>query len=244
MYYSIYNPYSSELYHHGILGQKWGVRRYQYEDGSLTPEGKKRYYKNGISSRGGYTLAGKRWKTKEDKRKSWEKEVAKYGENEVKKRKAIRTAANVAIGAAILSSLLLYIGPEAVGSIRAHVIGHGRSIINQVRESGDYLLRKPGGEQAYNNFWNEVNKYKEPGIFKSFGPVVGEKAQLHVGLQDYKNRAYNAVNNAKYNARYKYYRAKDFAKGQVAPIRDAINKVKNKRKVYNKAGFYPPAVIR
>ena len=32
-----------ELYHHGIKGQKWGVRRYQNEDGSLTPEGKKRY---------------------------------------------------------------------------------------------------------------------------------------------------------------------------------------------------------
>lgn len=31
------------LSHHGILGQKWGVRRYQNEDGSLTPSGKKRY---------------------------------------------------------------------------------------------------------------------------------------------------------------------------------------------------------
>lgn len=30
------------LYHHGIKGQKWGIRRYQNEDGSLTPEGKKR----------------------------------------------------------------------------------------------------------------------------------------------------------------------------------------------------------
>lgn len=33
----------NELYHHGIKGQKWGVRRYQYTDGSLTPAGKKRY---------------------------------------------------------------------------------------------------------------------------------------------------------------------------------------------------------
>lgn len=31
-----------ELTHHGILGQKWGVRRYQNQDGSLTAAGKKR----------------------------------------------------------------------------------------------------------------------------------------------------------------------------------------------------------
>ena len=31
------------LQHHGIKGQKWGVRRYQNADGSLTSDGKKRY---------------------------------------------------------------------------------------------------------------------------------------------------------------------------------------------------------
>ena len=33
----------NELTHHGIKGQKWGVRRYRNSDGSLTPAGKKRY---------------------------------------------------------------------------------------------------------------------------------------------------------------------------------------------------------
>lgn len=32
-----------ELYHHGTKGMRWGVRRYQNKDGSLTPAGKKRY---------------------------------------------------------------------------------------------------------------------------------------------------------------------------------------------------------
>ena len=35
---------SNYLIHHGIKGQKWGVRRYQNPDGSLTAAGKKRYF--------------------------------------------------------------------------------------------------------------------------------------------------------------------------------------------------------
>lgn len=36
-YYSVHR--SNELYHHGIKGQKWGVRRFQNEDGTYTAEG-------------------------------------------------------------------------------------------------------------------------------------------------------------------------------------------------------------
>lgn len=35
--------HNNELYHHGIKGMHWGVRRYQNEDGTLTEAGKKRY---------------------------------------------------------------------------------------------------------------------------------------------------------------------------------------------------------
>lgn len=34
-------PYAY-MEHHGILGQKWGIRRYQNKDGTLTPEGRAR----------------------------------------------------------------------------------------------------------------------------------------------------------------------------------------------------------
>lgn len=52
-------PYSSELYNHGVKGMKWGVRRYQNEDGTLTANGKKHsaLYKRLADPDGGYESA-------------------------------------------------------------------------------------------------------------------------------------------------------------------------------------------
>lgn len=52
----------ASLSHHGILGQKWGIRRYQNKDGSLTPEGLKRYQRFDSKS------------FKKEKREQYEKE--------------------------------------------------------------------------------------------------------------------------------------------------------------------------
>lgn len=52
----VYHKNDSILIHHGILGQKWGVRRYQNSDGTLTSEGKRHYsaeaskYQNRLNS--------------------------------------------------------------------------------------------------------------------------------------------------------------------------------------------------
>lgn len=50
MEYVHYFSSDGELRHWGIKGQKWGIRRYQNKDGSLTPAGRKRYNPESESS--------------------------------------------------------------------------------------------------------------------------------------------------------------------------------------------------
>ena len=51
MEYIVYRTDSDYLAHHGVKGQKWGVRRYQNDDGSLTAEGRDKYSQQGYEAR-------------------------------------------------------------------------------------------------------------------------------------------------------------------------------------------------
>lgn len=73
-----FTDWDSELYHYGILGQKWGILRYQNKDGSLTPLGRKRYLKNG-----GYSVDLSR-----KERRSISKAIKKGNASDIEKAKA------------------------------------------------------------------------------------------------------------------------------------------------------------
>lgn len=68
---------ANELTHWGVVGMKWGIRRYQNKDGSLTPAGKKRYNKEMAKLKEEEKIAKNKLKTqaKFDKLEEKRKEV-------------------------------------------------------------------------------------------------------------------------------------------------------------------------
>ena len=78
------------LAHSGIKGQKWGVRRYQNEDGTLTEEGKQRY---GYYDRADGTKDYKRLQKDAQKdANEWAKARAYYGEGAGTRRKLLKNS--------------------------------------------------------------------------------------------------------------------------------------------------------
>lgn len=81
----------NELAHHGIKNMRWGERRYQYKDGSLTPEGRKRYGRyDGAGNKVGSRAAKKNAKTTAKKAaaaaEKKTKSVSEWSDAELKKK--------------------------------------------------------------------------------------------------------------------------------------------------------------
>jgi hypothetical protein len=136
----------NELYHHGIKGQKWGVRRFQNENGSYTDEGKKRY---GIDS------------PSDERRQSSLKKNRK------------ETIKSIAIGAAFVggTALATYGYIKYIDSFRNHTNASaktGKRIVDSYLNSKEYLsrvIRKP----VYNKIRREENAKWADKMLKNAG---------------------------------------------------------------------------
>lgn len=78
------------LAHYGIKGQRWGIRRFQNEDGTLTAEGKKRYSKNDVVFVSGSS------KTQDEASEYYRKELPKEIRNELDE--AIKSGSKFVVG--------------------------------------------------------------------------------------------------------------------------------------------------
>ncbi len=151
-YYAI-APYSSELYHHGVKGQKWGVRRFQNADGTLTAAGKKREAKNEIKQARNEILGKGKNKLVADVDKAREhvqKAAALVGKEQANKilkssfgRRKLRVAVGavgLTAGAAAANAILLssgYYSVKLVLAVPMSAVGGAKAVAANARYLDD-----------------------------------------------------------------------------------------------------------
>jgi len=126
--------YSNSLCHHGIKGQKWGIRRYQNEDGSYTAEGKERY---GIKSGNNESVSNG-----EEKKSSFDLRNLTPEQKE-----AIKKGAMI-VGGAILVGGGLYLASKYVDQYKLPMMGikHvrvGEKLTDRIKEFSDNPVHLP-----------------------------------------------------------------------------------------------------
>lgn len=122
---------TDELYHHGVLGMKWGVRRYQNKDGSLTSLGKKKQKQrnesddekevNRLRKKKSYELSNAELK-KINERRRLESEYVRLHPNTIKKGVTIVAATAATLG-----------GIVAIKNNGKDLINTGKAIVHSRR---------------------------------------------------------------------------------------------------------------
>lgn len=140
--------YDQELYHYGVKGMKWGIRRYQNKDGTLTSKGKKRYEKSNDNSN---------------------------DEDEIKNNKSrkILTKRNIAIGATAVGASLavmgaMYVYKKSNPTIHVKYMKFGEIIDINNLSSKDIVVKK--GTKFHRVSSKSVEDYAEDGkrIYTSY----------------------------------------------------------------------------
>lgn len=135
------------LEHHGIKGQKWGIRRFQSKDGPLTSEGKRRYSpEEKKAARKEYKASKKQWKSdmkqvRKDAKVDWKRYRKDF----------IKSQAN---GKRVTSTLLWHIGTSSYNSLRAS--GYSKAVSTGTMAASGLLLG-PVGYIALGNVVGSTN---------------------------------------------------------------------------------------
>lgn len=174
--------YANSLYHHGIKGQKWGIRRFQKKDGSLTPAGRKRYDDDGPSQK-----KQKEYKVPKNKSLHRLKIEEKYKAQGMSEKEAEQAAAKrirgeqFAVGAAAVTvaACVAYNKyknhnvDKVLKNVEFHRILATDNPDAPVREGARYVAYKKNDRMKYRGIYgNELN-------MKKYGEIGGSNKKIY-----------------------------------------------------------------
>ena len=156
----VWNPHCSELYHHGIKGQKWGVRRWQNSDGTLTEAGREHY---------GYGDKRMRSEKQGTSDVSTNSKTKKSGLNLTEDQKKTLKRTLAVAGAITLTAAAVYATPRIVDFVAQNAdtvikagtaVGHvGNGAIDPLDKQLLYVAQQ-SDRNAYRGLWgNGKNDY-------------------------------------------------------------------------------------
>lgn len=137
-----------ELYHAGIKGMKWGRRRYQNPDGTLTPEGKKRYsddYIKAHSKKSVEEMSDAELRNRNN-RLQMEKQYEQLTKTTSKGKKAVDAfiATGTTLGALLVAGAAYKKFGKAVAGTKAGgaMVGAGKKVAGKaIDKIGDHVLK-------------------------------------------------------------------------------------------------------
>ncbi len=127
----------NELWHYGIPGQKWGIRRFQNEDGSLTAAGKDRYQT-------GKEFEREREKIEKDEKEKLSKTFADLSEDEIKSMAYKRSYEEISrrYGNTAIDDIKFYKNGSAVTKWIAKIVGGGITLASVALLIGSKIIGK------------------------------------------------------------------------------------------------------
>lgn len=135
----------NELYHHGVIGMKWGVRRYQNKDGSLTAAGKKR---QGKSQSPNKTIKNQRKSDLKKRRTMSDADLKKKIERlKLEKQFKDLTEDDISPGKKAVKNILSSVGTKVLVSAAVGSVAYaGKAYMSKnfdVKEAANYIFPNP-----------------------------------------------------------------------------------------------------